>query len=51
MRDLGGTIINPILHQSMVNNNINNSTPTKDSHHSTRRRNRKLTRKFHAKPH
>ena len=49
--DLGGPTINPILHHTMVSNNINNPTQIKGSRHSSRRRNRKLTRKPHARPH
>ena len=49
MQDLGGTTINPILHHTTVNNNINNLTQIKDSCRSSRRRNNKLTSKPHAR--
>ena len=32
MQDLGGTTINPILHHTMVSNNINNPTQIKNNH-------------------
>ena len=50
MQDLGGTTSNPILHHIVVSNNINNPTQIKDRRHSSHSRNRKLTRKPHAKP-
>ena len=50
MHDIGGTMINPILHYTTVNKkNINNPTQIKDNRHSSHNCNRKLTHKPHAR--
>ena len=46
-----GTMINPILHHTMVSNNINNPMRIKDNHRSSRRHNGKPTRRLHARLH
>ena len=46
--DIGGTTINPILHNTTVRNNKH--TLIKDSRRSSRRLNRKPSRKLHARP-